>query len=245
MPFTPAHPAIVLPFLRSRYVSATGLIVGTVSPDFEYFFKMSVDDAHGHTLRGILYFDLPVSILLAFVFHLFVKASLIDNTPFFIQRRFTDLKRFDFVNYFKKNWMLFSISAMIGAGLHIFWDGFTHGSGFFVQRITWLSDARFPFHGVRYPMWYAMQHICSYIGLAVILFFILLMKPDPACVLHRPSVYYWLIISGVMAATMFLRFYWLPETFKEGNIAVSLISALCIALVIAGRFRFANNSIQI
>ena len=245
MPFTPAHPAIVLPFLRWRYVSATGLIVGTMSPDFEYFFKMSVDDAHGHTLMGIFYFDLPVTVLLAFVFHLCVKANLIDNAPYFIQKRFSQLRQFDFVNYFRNNVLVFVISAIAGAGLHVFWDSFTHGFGFFVQHITWLEDARFPFRGIHYPMWYAMQYICSYIGMAIIAGFILLMKPNHEVIFNKPAISYWLIILGIIVLVMFLRFFWLPETFKEGNVVVSMISGLCIALIIAGRFRFANNSVKI
>ena len=56
MPFTPAHPAIVLPLIRSRYFSATGLIIGSLSPDFEYFFKMSVDSIYSHSKGGIILF---------------------------------------------------------------------------------------------------------------------------------------------------------------------------------------------
>jgi hypothetical protein len=68
MPFTPAHPAIVLPLIRSRYFSATGLIIGSLSPDFEYFFKMSVDSIYSHSKVGLFYFDLPVTIVLALLF---------------------------------------------------------------------------------------------------------------------------------------------------------------------------------
>jgi hypothetical protein len=83
MPFTPAHSAIVLPFVRinPKYVSATGLIIGSLTPDFEYFFKMSVNGVHGHTLPGLLYFDLPVATALALVFHLVVKRNFINNVP--------------------------------------------------------------------------------------------------------------------------------------------------------------------
>ena len=54
MPFTPAHTALVLPFIQKRYLSATGLIAGSVAPDFEYFFKMSTNGVHGHTIPGLL-----------------------------------------------------------------------------------------------------------------------------------------------------------------------------------------------
>ena len=88
MPFTPAHTAIVLPLINGRKFSATALIVGSIAPDFEYFFKMSADSEHSHTLPGLLYFNLPVVVVLSFAFHLIAKRSLLQNSPVFIQRRF-------------------------------------------------------------------------------------------------------------------------------------------------------------
>ena len=80
MPFTAAHPAIVLPLIKRnpRMVSATGLIAGSLAPDFEYFLKLSVNGVHGHTLWGLIYFDIPVAAFLAVLFHALVKNNLID-----------------------------------------------------------------------------------------------------------------------------------------------------------------------
>src|SRR5687767_3554001 len=127
MPFTPAHPAVVLPLLRSKWLSATGLIMGSVAPDFEYFFKLSVSSLHSHTLPGLLYFDLPVTLLLSIAFHQVVKQNLIRNTPAFLQRRFQDTLDFDFIRFLTNHWLIFTVSAIIGSASHIFWDGFTHG----------------------------------------------------------------------------------------------------------------------
>ena len=98
MPFTPAHPAIVLPFLKIKpeRVSATALVIGSIAPDFEYFFKMSVSGQHSHTLLGILYFDIPVTIGLAFLFHGVVKRNLIANLPAFFQYRFQPILQLEF-----------------------------------------------------------------------------------------------------------------------------------------------------
>ena len=110
MPFTPAHPAIILPLIRWRYFSATGLIVGSLSPDFEYFFKMSVDSIHSHSRMGLFYFDLPVTIVLALLFHQLVKVNLIGNLPAFLQKRFQDTLHFNFLKYLKRNWWIFLYS---------------------------------------------------------------------------------------------------------------------------------------
>jgi hypothetical protein len=96
MPFTPAHPAIVLLFLKAKRVSATALVIGTMAPDFEYFLRMSVNGQYGHTFFGIFYFDIPVTIALAFLFHQQIKENLINNLPVFLQQRLWQVKAFDF-----------------------------------------------------------------------------------------------------------------------------------------------------
>jgi hypothetical protein len=241
MPFTPAHPAIVLPFLKWRHISATAFVVGSLAPDFEYFFKMSVSGQHSHTLLGIIYFDIPVTMALAFLFHRYVKANLINNLPIFLQQRFCITIQFDFVAYFKKHWFIFLICAAAGSFLHIFWDSFTHGKGFFIQQFPSLRKARVAFDGVRYPLFYAMQHISTFIGLTIIAFYIYFMKPDKDAKIVKPNLSYWLVLLFVTLVILFLRFNWLPESFNLGNAVVSSISGLCIALVIAGRIRFTNQ----
>src|SRR5690606_6477678 len=122
MPFTPGHAAIVLPFIRLRWLSATGLIIGSFSPDFEYFFKMSVSSNYSHTRAGLFYFDVPVTIFLAFLFHLVVKKNLIFNLPPFLQRKFHDTLQLDFMQYARSNWFVLILSSLGGAASHLFWD---------------------------------------------------------------------------------------------------------------------------
>ena len=57
MPFTFSHPAIILPLkkLPKKYISMTGLIVGSIAPDFEYFLRMK--SKYSHTMSGILWYD--------------------------------------------------------------------------------------------------------------------------------------------------------------------------------------------
>ena len=54
MPFTFSHPAIVLPlkYLPKKWFSFTGLIIGSMTPDFEYFLRMKVKSDYSHTLNG-------------------------------------------------------------------------------------------------------------------------------------------------------------------------------------------------
>src|SRR5882672_4790463 len=177
MPFTPAHPALVLPFIRWRYVSATALIIGSMAPDFEYFFKISVSGNHGHTLWGALYFDLPVTFLMAWLFHAVVKRNAIHNLPVFLQRKFEDTLALDFMGYFKSHPVVFFFSALAGTASHILWDGFTHRYGYFVNAIPTYKKIFIPYDGVKYPLFYALQNISSGVGLTLVLLYLLVKKP--------------------------------------------------------------------
>jgi hypothetical protein len=245
MPFTPAHSALVLPLIRinPRYVSATGLIAGSVAPDFEYFFKMSVSGVHGHTIAGIFYFDLPVVAFLALLFHIIIKPSLVANLPYFFQRRLKAMMELDFLDYLRKNPLAFIISACIGSASHIFWDSFTHNTGYFVNELSFYDSGFIPFNGVRYPLWYALQHISTFVGLSCLTAYVVLMKPQPV-ELKKPSFIYWTAILVVTMIVVLIRFNFSPLAADIGNFVVSTISAMCIAFTLAGipsRRRSANG----
>ena len=66
MPFTLSHPALVLPlnFLPRNWISITGLVIGSMAPDLQAFFTDDADKSQTHTWWGILYFCIPVSLVL-------------------------------------------------------------------------------------------------------------------------------------------------------------------------------------
>jgi hypothetical protein len=241
MPFTPAHPAIVLPLLKSRYFSATGLVVGSISPDFEYFFKASVSGVHGHTLPGLFYFDLPVSIFLAFTFHLVIKESLISNLPAFLQSRMQSLRELNFKNYLSTHFLIFLISALIGAFSHIFWDSFTHNGRYFVNAFPILRTAYIPFDGARYPLWYVLQHLSTAVGLTIILVYVLRMKKLQGHTTHQPRLSYWIAIILLSCIFFSLRFVLFSVLFEIGNVVVSAMSSLMLAMCIVSLVPYFNS----
>jgi hypothetical protein len=243
MPFTPAHPAIVLPLLRKKWVSATGLVIGSLSPDFEYFFKLGVNSQHSHTLAGLFYFDLPVTLLLAMLFHEVVKRNLIHNLPTFLQRRLQTLLHFDFRNFLKMHWLIFITSALIGAASHIFWDSFTHARGLVVRNFPFFMERLVHYDGVRYPVFYALQHFSTAVGLTAVFVYVMAMKPLQGRVVS-PTLGYWCIIAAVTSGVVAMRFMidqWNP---KIGNQVVSLISGLCLAMVVAGLVKFKTITVN-
>ena len=238
MPFTPAHAAIVLPLIKVRRLSATGLIVGSIAPDFEYFFKFSVSSNVSHTWWGVLYFNVPVVLLLSTIFHLVVKQNLIENLPGFLRDRFQDTLDFDFKTYLKNNFLFFLVSGILGSVSHIFWDSFTHANGFFVQEISFYKDTIVPYDGARYPLYYALQHFSSVFGLAVILIYILLKKQNQIPRDRQFSFYYWVLIVLISGSVVLVRFSIYATDYSIGNVVVSSISGLCIALIVTGFISF-------
>ncbi|MEN2414974.1 DUF4184 family protein [Flavobacterium mesophilum] len=104
MPFTFSHPAIILPFkyFPKSWFSMTGLVIGSLTPDFEYFMRMKVQSIYSHTLLGVFWFDLPLAIALTFIFHSIVCNSLFLNLPKAIRKRFYSFTGFNWNFYFKK-----------------------------------------------------------------------------------------------------------------------------------------------
>jgi hypothetical protein len=242
MPFTPGHPAIILPFIRSRYFSATGLIVGSMSPDFEYFFKMSVNSNYSHTKEGLFYFDLPVTILLSIVFHLLVKKNLVSNLPLFFQKRMADTLQLNFIHYIKKNFWIFLISCLLGAASHIFWDSFTHNNRFFVRQFSEIyKSTSFPFMGANYPLFYVLQQVSTVIGLTAVILYVLLKKPFTSTTLTSPRITYWLLVVGIAIIALKIRFYIYPGDYDLGNVVVTSISGLLIGVVCCGFINFKNT----
>ncbi|CAN5590050.1 DUF4184 family protein [soil metagenome] len=169
MPFTPAHPAILFPFrwLKPDQISWTALIIGSLAPDMEYFLWMNPGAHVSHTLLGILVFNLPVTILLAFVWHGFLREVMMRQIPF-IKTKYRNLKNPDFQLWMQKHWMVFFISALIGIISHLVWDSFCHAKGYMTLHIPLLIEhVNLAGHQIRlcYVLWY----IFSAIGFAGII----------------------------------------------------------------------------
>ena len=245
MPFTPAHAAIVLPFVNaSRFVSATALVIGSVAPDFEYFFKMGVDSRFSHTLLGVLWFDVPVVLLLALIFHQIVKNNLIRNLPAFLQVRCYPLMTFDFLSALRKQAMPFVVCAALGALSHLFWDAFTHGDGYFVKTLSFYKGAYVPLDGANYPLWYALQHISTFVGLTILFVYIAFMKRHVHGVVYQVSWRYWIYLLLITVVAVGLRFLVKSSDYHLGNFVVTVISGFCIALVVTGLMRFKNDLVR-
>jgi hypothetical protein len=231
MPLTFSHPAIVLPlnYLPKRWVSLTGLIVGSVTPDFEYFARMKVMSIYSHTWIGLLWFDLPVGLLLCFVYHDVVRLPFIHHLPHFLNKRFSQYNSLHWNKYFLKNIPIVLLSILIGSASHLFWDSFTHINGYFV--VLWSMARPVGLLGTEIPLYKLIQHCSTLIGGAVILAAIYQM-PKRA-VSKMVNIWpYWLMVIGFTLSIIVLRVIFGLSIHQYCNILVTAISGGIIALIL-------------
>ena len=232
MPFTFSHPAIVLPltFLPRQWFSLTGLVIGSFTPDFEYFLRMRIKSNYSHTIDGLFWFDLPLGLLLAFLFHNIVRDRLFDNFPTVLKSRFLAYKKFDWNRHFKQNWFVVTISILIGSASHIFWDSFTHDHGYFVQTIPTLQNS-VDFIGRQIPILKILQHSSTLLGGLVIAFAIYKL-PTKKTENENINLNYWAILAGLTLTIISIRLLSGLDFKQYGNVIVTAISAGLISLTI-------------
>lgn len=231
MPFTFSHPAIILPlsYLPKRWISLTALIVGSMTPDFEYFLRMKVQSIYSHTIPGIFWFDLPLGIIIAFVFHTMVRNTLFLNLPKQIKTRLLTYQTFEWTQYFKCNWIVVIISLVIGIMSHLFWDSFTHHHGYFVEIIPSLKN-KVNLFNLQIPIFKILQHSSSLVGALLI---VLAIRKLPISRIENTKINYkyWLILTIIALIIILFRFLTGLEYYEYGAVIISFISATLIGLI--------------
>jgi hypothetical protein len=244
MPFTFSHPALILPFvkLEKGWVSFTGLVIGSIVPDFEYFMRMDTKSSHGHTLGGCFYFDLPLGILLCFVFHNLVRNSLIKNISIGLQQRFIKFTYFNWNVFFLKNWNLVFLSILIGIGSHFLLDSFTNGKGFFVELIPFLKR-QFVYNGQPLIFSQILYYVISVSGLIMIAFAVWQMPIHRRFRPTKPSALYWTIIALTTIASCILFVGLKTDDYMRdlyklffANFLIIAIGSFFIGLLLASLF---------
>ncbi|REK74741.1 DUF4184 family protein [Paenibacillus paeoniae] len=243
MPFTFAHPLYAAPLklVKPGMVSLTGLILGSLSPDFEYFIALEPYQTIGHSGLGLLIQAIPLSLLLALLFHYLIKAPLADHLPGFlglsgkakgiIDRYPWRMKRWG-------DWSIFLVSVVIGFATHVFLDAFTHYGGYFVVRWTILRETLFGF-----PVFKLLQHGLSLTGLAVFAIMALVWLRRPSSedlrdigrgrVSAKAKLLYWAIVGLTVVATSASKLLFSTSGNYIGMLVVSPISGFFLGLVLA------------
>ncbi|HEX6893392.1 MAG TPA: DUF4184 family protein, partial [Chryseolinea sp.] len=100
-----------------------------------------------------------------------------------------------------------------------------------------------PWGGVRYPLWYALQHISTAIGLIIVSICILSMRSGQVHSSSRQKFLYWFTVIIIATVITWIRFAVRPLGSDIGNLIVSIISGLLLALVCCGFIKFRRTKI--
>jgi hypothetical protein len=227
MPFTFAHPAVVLPLLRKKGpLSTSGLIVGSLVPDFEGFLRMEVNGNWADSWPGILLFNIPVAIGILFLYHGLVKHLFLRILPYFLATRLVFSLTFNWVPYFRKHWVRVLISILLGVFTHLLWDDFTHYDGyivnyyydFFYRKLWGIS------------LFNVFQFVSSVLGIILVFWFVLKLPEEKA---QLPSLKYRLMAWGFMGllTAIFLSIRGMYGFQELGSFVFSAIGCFFGALI--------------
>jgi hypothetical protein len=237
MPFTVSHAAAVLPLHRFK-LPLSALMIGSMAPDFGYFFSYEASRALTHSFMGLFVFALPVGMAV----WLFYVALLEKATITMLSDRWhTRFARTDAVT--PALLARAAIAIVLGAGTHLLWDSFTHRGTFVTDAFPVLLAA---IPGVSWlPVYHLLHGLSSVVGLAILARWAHRLHRQPARSLIRPYD-----ISGRMrtAAKGFLLFgavlgglvEWLPYLYSRydaqffylavGSMSGFFIAWCCIAI---------------
>ncbi len=171
MPFTAAHPAAVLPLLalvgRLR-LDVTCLVIGSMAPDFEYFGRAKLLGTFAHSWPGVILFGVPATLLVAALYHHWLKWLVLLVSPTCIARCITGVVARPWRSYWTASAACsLVVSAALGNLTHLAWDSITHQSGGPVQTFSVLmTPVLAPVSQVH--LYRLLQHGSTLLGFAIL-----------------------------------------------------------------------------
>lgn len=130
MPFTFAHTGYILPVKKkwSSHLSTTGLVFGSLAPDYDILFRFSENRFHlfQYDLFSILFYIYPLALLSVFFFHLTCQSVLSVNLPPVIQKKVSSFLSINIIPEFKSHFIKISFSIILAVFLHLLLDIMCH-----------------------------------------------------------------------------------------------------------------------
>ncbi|HBT72706.1 MAG TPA: DUF4184 domain-containing protein [Lysinibacillus sp.] len=198
MPLTFAHPAAILPFSRrSKYIHFPALVLGSMAPDFEYFFRGRPIGEIGHSLTGFFIFNLPLIIVIYILYCKYVRQHVVHHLPVCLQ----DTANQTTSRSKRLNVIVFGYSAFLGMLTHVIWDSFTHKNGFMVSHLSILSETM-PIFGFQFPLYKYLQHGSTLVGITLIIGYVYVraahQSTNSLLTIHpKQKLFFWIQVLGL------------------------------------------------
>jgi hypothetical protein len=166
MPVTHAHPAAVLPLIAygGRFFNAPALVIGSLMPDFPSFITLPLAWKATHSTEGLMLYCLPAGLIAYGLYKMFLRPGFLS---------FLELSPEAEEESGPANWrehgyrlMILCGSLLVGAASHVFWDGFTHHTGWAVPCFAALQEPLVP--GISLPLCRLLQYLSGVLGTAAV-----------------------------------------------------------------------------
>ena len=140
-----------------------------MAPDFEYFARGKLLGTFGHTWLGVLLWGVPITLIVAAIYHYSIKWIFLLTSPRWLASRAVSL----LARPWRPVWtagtvLLLALSAALGNATHIVWDGFTHASGWLVGAYP-ILESEILVLGGSVHLYQLLQHGSSLLGLVAVL----------------------------------------------------------------------------
>jgi hypothetical protein len=173
--------AAILPFGRSRLFPAA-LAIGAMVPDLFFYLPFGPPREYTHSLEGALLVDLPITILLFLLWHVALRAPIVDFLPRWVRER---LAKDEWMPHHHGGWLRFLglllASAGIGIATHLAWDMFTH-DGWFVWQVPLLQQ-----HVGPLPVSKWLQHLSTVGGALIVMAYVVWWRRRTPAATPAPS----------------------------------------------------------
>jgi hypothetical protein len=234
VPFTVSHAAAVLPLHRfsKHQLPLTALMIGSMAPDFGYFFSAEVSRQLTHSFSGLFVFALPAGLAVWLFYVAVLEKATITLLSDRWHTRFahTDALTAPLIGRA-------CIAIVLGAGTHLIWDAFTHRGTFVTNAFPVLTGPTPGFSWM--PIYHLLHGASSVVGLVILALWARGLHRVPAKSVIRP---YKISERARMGALWFLIFAsliaglieWLPYTYRRYDAqffyaAVGLMSGFFVA----------------
>jgi len=181
LPFTVSHAAAVLPLHRlgTHKLPLTALMVGSMAPDFGYFFSYELSRPLTHSFAGLFIFALPVGLLVWLFYVAMLEKATITLLSDRWHTRFAHTEAITLRLVARA-----AIAILLGAVTHLLWDAFTHRGTFMTDAFPALlaPTPAFPW----LPVYHLLHALSSVVGLAILVRWARHLHRQPARSLIRP-----------------------------------------------------------
>jgi len=224
-------------------------MIGSMSPDFGYFFSHEFPRSLTHSLPGLFIFCLPAG----FLIWLFYVAILEKATITLLSDRWHT--RFAHTDAITPSLIArAAVAIVLGAITHLIWDNFTHRNTLMTNAIPVLQGPTPGFSWL--PIYHVLHFLSTIVGLLILGYWLRHLHRQPARSLIRPYKIserarvgaLWLILA-VSLIVGFVQ--WLPYSARRYDtqmfvLAVGSMSGLfvawcCVALTLWFRARKARG----